>query len=68
MIPDAFKSGILTAVVGRQYIGEIGKTDNGIVLLAGCKKTPTFLLQTKPKLALFGLKNCLSSVKHFYLF
>ena len=27
------KSGDSTAGVGRQYIGEIGKTDNGIVLL-----------------------------------
>jgi hypothetical protein len=27
------KSGTLTAGVGRQYIGEIGKTDNGIVII-----------------------------------
>jgi len=27
------KSGNLTAGVGRQYIGEIGKTDNGIVMV-----------------------------------
>lgn len=27
------KSGNATAGVGRQYIGEIGKTDNGVVLL-----------------------------------
>ena len=27
------KSGNLTAGVGRQYIGEIGKTDNGIVVV-----------------------------------
>ena len=27
------KSGKLTAGTGRQYIGEIGKTDNGVVLV-----------------------------------
>jgi len=27
------KSGSLTVGVGRQYIGEIGKTDNGIVVV-----------------------------------
>lgn len=27
------KSGNETAVIGRQYIGEIGKTDNGVVLV-----------------------------------
>lgn len=27
------KSGTLTAGVGRQYLGEIGKTDNGIVMV-----------------------------------
>jgi SRSO17 transposase len=27
------KSGKLTAGIGRQYIGEIGKTDNGVVLV-----------------------------------
>ncbi len=31
MIQDNRKSGNFTAGVGRQYIGEIGKLDNGIV-------------------------------------
>ncbi len=30
---DGARSGNLTAGVGREYIGEIGKTDNGIVVV-----------------------------------
>lgn len=30
---DGARSGNLTAGVGRQYIGEIGKTDNGVVVV-----------------------------------
>ncbi len=33
MIQDSRKSGNFTAGVGRQYIGEIGKTDNGNVVV-----------------------------------
>lgn len=51
------KSGNFTAGVGRQYIGEIGKTDNGIVVVT------THLYDGKKSLpfwALFGLDICLS--------
>ncbi len=33
MIQGKRKSGNFTDAVGRQYIGEIGKTDNGIVVV-----------------------------------
>ena len=44
------KSGNFTAGVGRQYIGEIGKTDNGVVVVTthlydGVKSLPIALYQ-----------------------
>lgn len=55
------KSGNATAGIGRQYIGEIGKTDNGIVLLTtyfydGVRKLPL-------DVALYQHANCLSQGK-----
>ena len=45
------KSGNLTAGVGRQYIGEIGKTDNGVVVFTthlhdGVKSLPLDIART----------------------
>ena len=54
------KSGNLTAGVGRQYIGEIGKTDNGIVVVTthlydGVKSLPLDIAIIK-KLILYRKK------------
>ena len=55
------KSGNFTSGVGRQYIGEIGKTDNGIVVVTthlydGRKSLPLDIALYQPASSLVGLK------------